>query len=60
MKMRPDLMLMMMISVMLCVSFGSVAATPVQMSDTFKAGAPLTEKEFSYNISSKVVAGKGN
>ncbi|XP_046647149.1 zinc metalloproteinase nas-13-like [Daphnia pulicaria] len=55
--MRPDLLIM-VISVMLSVSFGSVAATPVPMSDTFEAGDPLTEKEFSYNISSKV-AGKG-
>jgi hypothetical protein len=40
-----------------CVSFGSVAATPVLMRDAFEAGEPLTEKEFSSAISGKA-AGK--
>ncbi|EFX86901.1 hypothetical protein DAPPUDRAFT_235654 [Daphnia pulex] len=56
--MRPDLLRMMLvISVLSWI--GSVAATPVLMRDTFEAGEPISEKEFSNAISSKA-AGMGS
>lgn len=57
-KMRPDLLRMMLvISVLSWV--GSITATPVLMRDTFEAGEPISEKEFSNAILSKA-AGKFN
>jgi hypothetical protein len=53
--MKPLFWRMMLISVLSWV--GSIAATPVLMRDTFEAGEPISEKEFSNAISSKA-AGK--
>lgn len=49
--MRPVIALV--VSVLLCVLFTSVTSTPVLMRDTFEAGDPITEEEFSNAVSSK-------
>jgi chromate transport protein ChrA len=53
--MKPLFWRMMLISVLSWV--GSIAVTPVLKRDTFEAGEPISEKEFSNAILSKA-AGK--